>query len=142
RRDRDAQRALYALTHERLFRLLLRMTRHEPEQAAYLLQDTYVRAFERIAQFNGDAGIATWLHRIAVNEALQFIRKSRRRDRLMKTREEALASSGKSDRAALQVELRDALACLPPDDRALLVMKYYEGMSYADIAEALGRPLH
>ena len=67
--EREAQRELYARTCERIYALLLRMTRH-PEDAFDLAQDTYLRAFARIGQFDGRSSLATWLYSIAVTQAL------------------------------------------------------------------------
>ena len=74
RGDRQAQRALYDQTAEAIYRLALRMTRNA-DDAFDVAQDTYVRAFTRIEQFDGRSSLATWLHRIAVNEALQLLRR-------------------------------------------------------------------
>jgi hypothetical protein len=73
RGDPDAQRALYDATCDRVYRLLLRMTRNS-QDAFDLAQETYLKAFTRIGQFDAAASVTTWLYRIAVNEALQFLR--------------------------------------------------------------------
>jgi RNA polymerase sigma-70 factor (ECF subfamily) len=136
RGERAAQRALYDLTAERIHRLLLRMLRNA-DDAADIMQDTYVRVFGRIGQFHEGSDIATWVYRIAVNEALQFLRKRRRREQLA----EAVAARGPTSGAGeMQVEMRDALDQLPDDERTLLVLKYYENMNYAEMAQVLERP--
>lgn len=135
--DRAAQRALYELTSERIHRLLIRMLRH-PEDAADVMQSTYIRVFEKIDQFKAESGVATWAYRVALNEALQFLRKRRRQEKL--GREPALrrveAVPGGEDR----VEMQDALERLPEEERTLLVLKYYEGMNYAEMAAVLEKP--
>ena len=80
RGDRAAQRALYEHTSPRIYRLLVRMLRNT-EDAADLMQDTYVRVFERIGQYKATAGPATRGYPIAGNEALPFLRKPQRRQR-------------------------------------------------------------
>ena len=75
--DRQAESELYARTSRRIYRLLLRMTGSE-EAASDLAQETYLRAFARIVDFDARSTIATWLYRIAVNEAPQHRRRQQR----------------------------------------------------------------
>ena len=75
RGDRQAQRDLYETTSDRVFGLLLRMTGSK-DDAFDLSQETYLKAFSQIEKFEGRSSIATWLYRIAVNEALQFLRRA------------------------------------------------------------------
>ncbi len=75
--DAQAQRELYDLTVERIYRLLLRLTRNE-QDAFDLSQETYLRVFTKLDDFGGRSSFATWVYRIAVNEALQFLRRENR----------------------------------------------------------------
>jgi RNA polymerase sigma-70 factor (ECF subfamily) len=101
-------------------------------------QETYIRAFERIGQFQEEAGIATWVYRIAVNEALQFLRRRRRREHLADSH--PMPAEGQVDSGPLRLEVQDALERLPETERTLLVLKYYEGHDYAEMARILGKP--
>ena len=74
RGDREAQRRLYEETSQKIYRLMLRMTRHS-DDAFDLTQEAYVRALSQIDQFDARSSLTTWLYRIAVNQALQFLRR-------------------------------------------------------------------
>jgi RNA polymerase sigma-70 factor (ECF subfamily) len=136
RQDRSAQRQLYDLTSEKIHRLMLRMTRNA-EDAFDLTQDAYVRAFTQIDQFDGRSSVATWIYRIAVNQALQFLRRARTgRAKLDDVRQ--VASEGVDDqRYVTQFDVRGALAALDPDEQAILLLRYHEGHSYGQIASIL-----
>ena len=135
--EREARRELYACTSERVYRLLLRMTAN-PDDAFDLAQETYLKAFARIAQFDGRSSIATWLYRVAVNEGLQFLR---RREKLrVNLPEAAIERRAESDieRNTVRLDVNDALAAIAPTDRAMLLLRYQEGLDYRTIAEVLG----
>ena len=141
--DRDAQRALYDRTSQRIYRLLLRMTGRE-DRAADLAQETYLRAFAQIQDFDGRAAVATWLYRIAVNEGLQFLR------RLQRERQRSspparprsglpteVATADPVDPLIARLDVSAALLALSPDDRAVLLLRYQEGLDYRRMATAL-----
>ena len=136
--DRKAQRELYDQTSERIFRLMLRMTRNH-EAALDLSQETYLRAFNRIHQFNGQSTLATWLYRIAMNEALQFLRRQKplHQDEWSGS-EISTCEEGKKTDAHL--DLGEALGELNADDQAILLLRYQEGLDYRSIATVLDCP--
>ncbi len=137
--DRDAQRELYAQTCDRIYRLLLKMT-HNPEDASDLTQGTYTRVFQNIVQFDGASRVATWVYRVAVNEALQFLRQEKRRGRReMEKTQDTVTNSGTAVSDA-RMDVAEALAQLSGDERALIVLRYFEGLSYAEMADVLGKP--
>src|SRR5690606_11816811 len=111
----------------RIYGLLLRMTRN-PEEAADLLQDTYIRVFERIDQFQGASSLSTWVYRIAVNEAQQYFRRRRRQDEILRTEfpHPPLAGPGEQESAAARAEVREAIQRLPEDERVLIILRYFE----------------
>jgi RNA polymerase sigma-70 factor, ECF subfamily len=137
--DREAQRELYELTCDRIYSLLLRMTRSE-QDAFDLAQDTYVRVFERIHQFTGASGLATWVYRIAVNEGLQFLRRRRRRGSTLLERQELLVPTAGEADADGRLDVGMAVDRLPELERTLITLKYFEGLDYAQMAEVLDRP--
>lgn len=137
--DREAQHALYTATCDRIYRLLFRMTRC-PETASDLAQNTYLLAFTRIAQFKGDSSISTWLYRIAVNEALQFLR----RKEPLRVSQDSLAEvpniGRENDQAIASIDLAEALHRLDPSEQAILLLRYQEGLDYRAIGEVLNCP--
>ncbi|MFH0980331.1 MAG: sigma-70 family RNA polymerase sigma factor [Planctomycetota bacterium] len=136
RGDREAQRELYTRTSERIHRLLVRMTGN-PDAAFDLAQDTYLRAFERIHQFDGRASLETWLYRIAVTEALQFLRQARRDRVHLQARNTEGAVESTSNGSIARLDVNDALAALDPDERAILLLRYQEGLDYRAIASVV-----
>ena len=109
--DRLAQRTLYERTSERIYRLLLRLTR-DHEDASDLAQSVYLRVFERIGQFDGQSQLTTWVYRIALNEALQHLRRRKTHLAHRAGVAHAAASRPRADGLA-DVEVRDALDSLP-----------------------------
>lgn len=134
--DRDAQRELYEKTCVRIYRLLLRMTGNA-DDASDLTQETYVKGLKGLDQFDGRSAVASWFYRIAVNEALQF----RRRQGVGTVKLQEIApiqpTEAARPRTDLRVDLKDALAELPGDDRAVLLLRYQEELDYRAIAGVL-----
>lgn len=138
--ERAAQRELYVRTSDRIYRLLLKMTGNS-DDAFDLSQEAYLRAFDRIRQFDGSSRLETWLYRIAINEGLQFLRRKRKGQEVLthaqRTQPAEFPASETLDR---RLDLATALDQLPPEERTIVVLKYYQEMNYADIARALNCP--
>lgn len=137
--DREAQRQLYAKTSEHIYRLLLRMTGNS-DDAFDLAQDTYVRAFAKIADFDGKSSVTTWLYRLAVNEALQCARRARKARTHLRALPVGNHDDLDSDRMSARLDVEEALAGMDPSDKALLLLRYQEGLNYRAIAEAANCP--
>jgi RNA polymerase sigma-70 factor, ECF subfamily len=149
--DRDAFGELFTRHRDRLWAVALR-TMGNPEDAADGLQDGMVAAFRRADSFRGDAAVTTWLHRVVVNACLDRIRAARVRaaEALPDDLDDhagrgALVSASREedDPAAEVVSLErrqlvvDALATLPAEQRAALVLVDMEGYSVAEAALVL-----
>ncbi|MCH8241244.1 MAG: sigma-70 family RNA polymerase sigma factor [Planctomycetes bacterium] len=143
--DREAQHALYDQTVTRIHHLLLKMTGNA-EDAFDIAQNTYIKAFTAIEQFDGRSNIDTWLYRIAVNEALQFFRRGKREQRKREQLAGTVAQSpetpdsGSDERSTMKMDVVAALAELDPDDRAILLLRYQEGLDYSALEEVLDCP--
>ena len=132
--------------NERLYRAARAITRDDRE-AEDVVQQAYVNAFSHLRQFKGDAGFATWLTRIAINEALARVR---RRSRYEPFDDEApqveklmsWSSSPDPERQAFTGELREllewAIDSLPDGAREVFVLRDVEGLSTFDTAQSLG----
>jgi len=134
--DRGAQRELYEQTSLRVYRLLLRMTGNA-DDAADLTQDTYVKGLQRLDQFDGRSAISSWLYRIAINECLQFRRRSGSQTLKLKKLAQNLHSETSSPTTDLRLDVEDALAELSSDDQTVLLLKYQEGLDYRRLGEVL-----
>jgi len=136
RGERAAQRRLYELTSGSVFRLCRRITGNE-DDAFDLAQDTYLRAFERIAEFEGTARVTTWLFRIAFNEALQFRRRQGRETARRPLSAKSNTNESADDATVRRLDVESALATLPMEERITLLLRYQEGLDYREIAEVL-----
>jgi RNA polymerase sigma-70 factor (ECF subfamily) len=147
--DTDAFGELFARHRDRLWAVALR-TMGNPEDAADALQDGLIAAFRRAGSFRGEAAVTTWLHRVVVNACLDRIRAAKVRraeplpDDLDSYRDRgSLVTSAPADPAdrALDDERRRqvlmALARIPADQRAALVLVDMEGYPVAQVAEML-----
>jgi len=103
-------------------------------------QDTYLRAFGAIGKFDGSSSVDTWLYRIAVNEALQFLRRRKRQSRLLREHRDHSERGPRQQPNDARLDVEEAVARLPEAERALIVLRYYEGLSYAQMAEVLNKP--
>ena len=147
--DPEAFGELFARHRDRLWAVALR-TMGNPEDAADGLQDGMVAAFRRAGSFRGEAAVTTWLHRVVVNACLDRIRASRirRLDALpddVEDRGTLVATAVADDHPDVAAEVAErrrrvlaALATLPADQRAALVLVDMEGYPVAEVAEMLG----
>jgi RNA polymerase sigma-70 factor (ECF subfamily) len=137
--DPTAERALYDAHVDRVFRLVYRMA-GDLDRAKDYTQETFIRAFSRLAEFRGEAALSTWLGSIAISITLNGLRKVRR----LYEREVALDDALTGARAARVVEpdlktrLTQAIEDLPDGYRAVFVMHDVEGYTHEEIATSLG----
>jgi RNA polymerase sigma-70 factor (ECF subfamily) len=130
---------LYDAHVDRVYRLAYRLA-GDDELARDFTQETFIRAFERLDTFRGEARFSTWLHAIATTVALNGLRKVKR----FRTRETVLeaadgvAGGVRSAEPDLKTRLRDAIDALPQKYRMVVVMHDVEGYTHEEIAAALG----
>lgn len=137
--DPDAFAQLYREHAGRVYALCLRLT-GESSEAADLTQDAFVRAWERLPGFRGDAAFGTWLHRIAVNVVLQRQRTDRRRIARIEPCEdpETLGTATPPVPIDLRHDLEQAIGTLPAAMRVAFVLHDVEGYDYAEIHAMTG----
>lgn len=138
--DAAAGRALYDTHVDRVFRLAYRMA-GDDELAQDFTQDVFIRAFERLHQFRGEAALSTWLHSITVSVTLNGLRKVKR----LRQREidlEAVPDIGGEYRSEpdLKERLRRAVDALPDEQRLVFVMHEVEGYTHEEIGDTLDVP--
>jgi RNA polymerase sigma-70 factor, ECF subfamily len=138
--DRGAARALYEAHVHRVHRLVFRLCGDE-DLTHDLTQDVFIRAFDQLSRFRGEAAFSTWIHRIAVSVTLNALRKVRR----LRTRELSLEgashvpdeTSAPSD-PELRERLTRAIEALPAGARASVILHDIEGYTHVEIAAMLG----
>ena len=140
--DPRAERTLYDTHVDRIFRLCYRLANGDEARAQDFTQETFVRAFDRLRDFRGDAALSTWLHSIAVSVSLNGMRRVKR----WNERETALDDApeiGAMDRSAepdLKMKLRHAIDELPEHYRVVFVMYDMEGYTHDEIGAVLELP--
>jgi len=134
---------LYAEYKAPLYNYIYRLM-GDQEQAADLLQETFVKVFRALEDLPEGAGRTPWLYRIATNTCYDALRRRRliswlpwRRDDGVEI-EPAADDDNVGDRYAMREGVQDALRLVPPSLRAPLLLHAVHGFSYADIATTLG----
>ncbi|MCZ8202988.1 sigma-70 family RNA polymerase sigma factor [Gemmatimonas sp.] len=138
--DPAAERQFYDRHVDRVYRLILRMS-GRPELAQEWTQDTFLRAFDRLGQFRGDAALSSWLHAIAVSVTLNGLRTLKRREAFAAPLEEATTVAARSTDVGdpdLRTRLKAAIAALPEGTRRVFLMHDVEGFTHEEISDALG----
>ncbi len=107
-----------------------------------VLQNTFLKAWKSLPQFEGKAKLSTWLYRIAINESLDFLRRQRSVARCSVEGDMSVASQLMSDDYfdgdKGQALLQEAIASLPDVQRTVFTLRYYDSMKYSEISEVLG----
>ncbi|NLK52307.1 MAG: sigma-70 family RNA polymerase sigma factor [Syntrophomonadaceae bacterium] len=145
--DLGAFEQLVHIYKDRIFGLCLQLTRNQAD-AQDLAQETFIRAYTNLGSFRFEADFGTWLHRIAINQGINFQRKQKR-DNLISldapiqtdegeiTRD--LAATGEDpeelfEQRELQNSVHQALDKLSPEHRMVLVLREFQGYSYEEIS--------
>jgi RNA polymerase sigma-70 factor (ECF subfamily) len=147
RNEGDAFRTLMQRHQSWVFSLLIAIVRNQ-QHAEDLTQEVFLRARQHAAKYRSQGEFASWLKRIAINAATDFLRKETKfiavgLDDIEKALADERCSSPVSALLAstLREEVRTAIQSLPDDQRLVVVMRYFGDMSLQDIAWALKCPL-
>jgi RNA polymerase sigma-70 factor (ECF subfamily) len=147
--DRDAFATLVRRHQDRAFNLAYQMVRNR-EEALDISQEAFARAYTSLPTFKGEASFTTWLHRIVVNLAIDSLRRRRVAGtasyddtRAIPEAQEAEPVTPDDPATALESKqvralLARGIAQLPPAQRAVLVLREVEGMTYEEISQAVG----
>ena len=147
--DSEAFRALVERHSRAVYRLAHRMT-GSPHDAEDVVQETFLKAYRQLGRFEARADFRTWIHRIAVNCAIDHIRARRHRESGRDPAdldsgvlgEVALSTTPLPDRQLLSSEIgdrvADTMARLTPLERAAFTLRHLEGRTLDEICTALG----
>lgn len=137
----DKQRAFRALVKqykERLYWHIRRMVISH-DDADDVLQNTFIKVWSGVEGFRSEAGLYTWIYRIATNESLSFLAQRKRKG--SGDYEESLLENMQADSYfdgdAAQVLLQKAILTLPEKQRLVFNMRFYEEVKYQDMAKIL-----
>jgi len=136
RGERSAQEAIYRSFEPAVYSLARRMT-SDPDAAMDIMQDAFMKAFDRLHQFRGDAPFGMWLRSIAASEALMHLRRGRYFMDLFTTDEAVLESVSSHD--VSDADLERALGLLDSVPRSVLWLYHVEGYTHAEIAAMCGK---
>lgn len=132
-----------------VYNIALRMV-GDPEDAADMTQETFIKAYRALSGFRGDSKFSSWLYRIASNVCLDFLRSRSRHPQV------SLSGADEDDRTAFELPdmsqnpeeqlmkklsmeaVRRGLGQLPEQQRQILVLRELGGLSYAELAQTLG----
>ena len=149
--DHEAYRALVNAYQSKVYGIAYGVI-HNREDALDIAQEVFIKAFSRLRSFRGSSSFYTWLYRITVNLAIDHARKKRHMvsvdydDRLLEKAPPEGAPRGRRDANPLEVLEREelnetimnAIMELPEEQRATVVLREIEDLSYAEIASVLG----
>lgn len=127
---------------EPLYRQIRRLVQTHAD-ADDVLQNTFLKAWQNIDAFRGQAKLSTWLYKIAINESLSFLERERKRLNISLDDEESavinlIEADDFIDGDELKIRLRKAVASLPEKQRIVFNMRYYDEMKYEQMSEILG----
>ena len=140
--DRDAFRALYDLYKDRVYSIALYFFHGDPTSASDATQQVFLKLMTSIRQFRGDAEFSTWLYRLVINVCIDSAGR-RKRDVVSadRSRLESFATPGTQDEDLVREQAADAVraavSALPPKFRIAVLLRYFEDLSYEQMANAL-----
>lgn len=152
--DKQAFDLLVAKYQRRLMRLLSRIV-HDPAEAEDVVQETFIKAYRALRRFRGDSAFYTWLYRIGVNTAKNFLVLQARRTPTS-TETDAEGAEGFEDGEQLRdintpesvlaskqivQTVNAAMDALPVDLRTAIALREIEGLSYEEISEIMACPI-
>lgn len=112
------------------------------DDADDVLQNTFLKAWKNLPTFEGRSRLSTWLYRIAINEALDFLRRQKTTTLASADADLSIANQLMADDYfdgdRSQALLQQAIAMLPDVQRTVFTLRYYDEMKYSEISELLG----
>ena len=151
--DKGAFDMLVLKYEHKIVNLVMRYVR-DPEQALDITQEAFIKAYRALPRFRGDSAFYTWLYRIAVNTAKNYLAAQRRRPLdieldmqdpdqygLHAKLKETDDPEGVTLSRELQETLERAIESLPDDLRTAIILRELDGMSYEEIAQTMDCPV-
>lgn len=142
--DLKAFEEIYKATSGFVYTVALRVL-GDRQDADEVTQDVFLSVHDNLKRFRFESSFKTWVYRIAVNRALNYVKKISRRRSHEVYSEDAVTETGvvaqvhtNNEREDADVRVQEMLAHLNPDQRACIVLRSIEGLSYQEIAQSLG----
>ncbi len=136
--DPEAFRKIYEKFHRKIFASSFRIIGEE-EQAADLTSEVFLKIYNELRSFKFESKLSTWLFRVAVNHAINKANENRRHTRIReKIEKEGLRPKGGTrEGKPIDEEIHRAIQVLSPKLRAIVSLRYLEGLSYDEMADLL-----
>jgi RNA polymerase sigma-70 factor (ECF subfamily) len=134
--DEQAFRELVIKYQTPIYNLALRMTKSQAD-AEEVCQAVFVKVFEKLNTYNPDYSFFSWLYRMAMNESINTTKRNRRTFSLDAAPAGPQPAAPPLPSFELSDAIQDALMLLPPTDRAMVVLRHFQHMSYQEIAYVL-----
>jgi RNA polymerase sigma-70 factor (ECF subfamily) len=152
--DQQAFRILVEKYQRKILRLLSRMVR-DPHEIEDIAQEAFIKAYRALPQFRGDAAFYTWLYRIAINTAKNYL--SSRGRKMQTVSDQAINEDDEPDERLVAqdisnpetellskqvaIAINQAVDALPQELREAITLREIEGMSYEEIADSMACPI-
>jgi len=134
----EAFRKIYEKYHRKVFASSYRIVGEE-EQAADLTSEVFLKIYNQLSSFKFESKLSTWLFRVAVNHAINRANEIRRHTRIREKieKEGIRPSGGTKEGLPVDEEIHRAIQALSPKLRAIVSLRYLEGLSYDEMADLL-----
>lgn len=137
-RSEQSFRRLYRQCTPPLFQLVYRLTGQHQNDTEEVVQETWIRAVERLSEFRWESSFTTWLSGIAINRCRELYRQRTKQKNETGYDNGEILDSGSELILAQQIDLEHAIAALPDGYRAVLVLHDVEGYTHEEIGKLLG----
>ena len=138
--QRKAFESMVGQYSERLYWMVRKMVL-DHDDANDVLQNTFLKAWNGLSSFHGNAKLSTWLFRIAVNESVDFLRRQKAHATLSADDDSGIANTLMADSYfdgdETQALLQQAIASLPDVQRTVFQLRYFDDMKYSEISQIL-----
>jgi RNA polymerase sigma-70 factor (ECF subfamily) len=138
--DQGAFAELMTRHRPRLYAVCRRVTCHD-QDAQEALQETMILAWKRLGEFDGRSAVGTWLYRVATNAAIDEVRRRKRAPEPADSMPEPTPARSADGAVVARMDVDRALAQLPPQYRAVVVLRELCDLSYREIAELRDIPV-
>jgi RNA polymerase sigma-70 factor (ECF subfamily) len=143
--DQNALREIFDQYHKKVYRIAYGVVRHR-EDALDIVQEVFIKLFRSIKNFKGKSHFYTYLYRMAMNTAIDHTRKMKRQPSSSMDEDEGFQLSDNAEKRPdrifahkeLEERVKVAMEKLPAEQKAALIFREVEGLSYQEMAEAMG----